>query len=949
MKNSTRLWLSLIVIIALNNFVAAQTSLGTSKKFMNHLKKELIKNDKTILLEVGNSKTFKAKINYKESNSSSEFLIGEIKNEPESSFYIKVKDKSLEGYIIFKKTKKAYKYYSDSYGNAYVSKENINKLICVDFKKASQNGNKTASKTVAQISPALLNLESLPGAPGCVLLDLDGYYMPAGNLWNNGNAILAAPSGMSDAEALRLWELVSEDFRPFNLNITTSEEVFNTYPKNRRMRTVITPTDTAAPGAGGTSYVGSFNWDNDVPNWVFELTGKDGGVAASHEIGHTFDLTHDGIINGADQFVGLPGTSWAPIMGNGYYRPVVQWSKGEYSNANNKEDDVAIIASSKFGVGYRADDYGETPDTGGLLEYDPNGTIYQKNGIITTALDRDMFTFTTGGGNVSINANTIAIDGNLHLYMRLFNSDGWAIDLFFNPDPFVLDASMNINLPAGKYFVIVGSTAAGNPASGGYSQYGSIGSYSITGTIPPAIIAPSTGVVTVYNDCNYEGFSGGLAIGDYNLARLNSLGVLDDDISSIRVAEGFQAILYEDDNFAGASTVVTSDKSCLDTAWNNKATSVRILANGDTDMGNMTYFLQNRNSNLYMTVKDASTTIGANIIQSNSNLGASQRFTFTHLGHGLYKIIANHSDQSLDVYDVSQANGADVIQYPYHEGANQQFILIFIEGYFKIIASHSGKLVDVVGASTAVGANVEQWDNNNQTWGQWSLIPTTPGQPSTLIQAEHYSSMFGIQTETTTDTDGGLNVGYTDKGDWLAYNNINFPTSGSYVIEYRVASTVNNAKIASDLNAGTIELGKVKIPNTGGWQKWQTVSQTVNVDAGTYNFGINIQKSGVNINWIRITKAEAGAIVPVTSSAIEDEEMDAASLHIYPNPVENTLFITTDLTGGNISIVDSQTGTIVSRQKGNNNSIDVSNLRRGVYLLVFEKEGTKTVERFIKK
>ncbi|OMQ10413.1 RICIN domain-containing protein [[Flexibacter] sp. ATCC 35103] len=950
MKNSTRLWLSLIVVIVLSNFAAAQTSLGSSKTFMKNLKKELAKNQKTVSLKVENSKTFTAKINFKESNASGEFLVGEIKDVPESSFYINVKNKSLEGHIIFNKTKKAYKYYSDAQGNAYVSKEDINKLICIDYPKASQNPGKVTSKAVAEIAPALLHLQSLPGAPGCVLLDFDGYYMPPGNLWNNGNAINAAPSGMSDADILEFWELVAEDYRPFNLNITTSEEVYNSYPKNRRMRTVVTPTQTARPGVGGVAYVGSFNWDNDVPCWAFELSGKNGGEVASHEVGHTFDLSHDGLEDGAEYFVGVPGTSWAPIMGTGYYREVVQWSKGEYNNASNKEDDIAIISGPKFGIGFRPDDYGDNAATASNIEYNMNGIIYKKDGIISTLGDQDLFTFTTKGGNVAINVNTVSRNGNIHLAMRLFDDSGSAINAYYNPDPFVLNISLNVNLPAGKYFLRVIGIGAGYPVSGGYSSYDSLGSYSITGIIPPSAISASSDVITVYKDCNYEGFSAGLTIGDYDLDRLNSLGILNDDISSLRVAEGFQAILYHDDNFTGTSTIITSNNSCLDTFWNNKVTSVRILANGVTDLGNATYFLQNQNSFMDMTVLGSSTANGANIIQGDSRSAANQKFTFTHLGHGLYKIIANNSNKSLDVNNSSKLNGANVVQNEYSGTPSQQFVVVAagIRSY-KLIARHSGKLVEVAGGDFDEGANVQQWENNNQTWGQWRLFSTTVGQTSRLIQAEDYSAMSGIQTETTTDTGGGLHVGYTDRGDWLTYNNINFPTSGAYLIEYRVASAVNGAKISADLNEATIQFGRVNIPNTGGWQKWQTVSQTVNVNAGTYNFGISIRNSGVNINWIRITKAETGAIVPENSWDIANEEKDADFLNIYPNPVENTLFITTDLTGGNISIIDSQTGSLVKTHEIRDNSINVSGLNRGVYLIVFDKDGKRTVKRFIKK
>ncbi|MFC4747274.1 RICIN domain-containing protein [Flavobacterium branchiicola] len=956
MKNNYRFSLSLLVFLAFGSFAVAQTSLGSSKTFMNSLKKELTSSatskstEKTVLLQA-EQVNFSGKINYKESNETSEFLIGEIKNIAESSFYIKVKDQSLEGHILLKKTKEAYKYYSDAKGNAYVKKVDINTLVCIDYKNQPTSTNKTTSKTAAAaIAPALLNLQSLPGASGCVMLDFDGYNMPAGNLWNNGNAINAAPSGMSDADVQQHWEVVSEDYRPFSVNVTTNEAVFNSYPRNRRMRVVVTPTNTAAPGAGGVAYIGSFNWDNDVPCWVFITSGKSGGDASAHEVGHTFDLGHDGRTNPAeDYFLGLDGTSWAPIMGAGYYRPVVQWSKGEYNYANNLQDDVATIASAKFGVGYRGDDYGNNTSSAATLDYNASGQISQRNGVISSEADYDFFTFTTGGGNVSINANTVSRDGNLHLLIRLYNSAGAEVGTYWNSDPFALNASMNVNLPAGKYFIGVDGNGAGNVGSGGYSAYGSIGSYSVTGTIPPGgNISPSTDVITVYKDCNYTGFSGGLTIGDYNLARLNSLGILNDDISSLRITQGFQAILYQDDNFGGTSTVINSDNSCLNTTWNDKVSSIRIIANGVTTLGNQTFFLQNRNSGLNMDVWNASMSNGANIAQGTVNTGNNQKFTFTHLGDGLYKIIANHSGQSIDVNGFNKANGTNVEQYPYNGTTNQQFILVSTgDGFYKIVARHSGRIVEVAGASTANGANVQQWDNNNQTCGQWKLIATTSAQTSTLIQAEDYSAMSGIQVEATTDTGGGSNVGYTETGDWLAYNNINFPTTGSYLIEYRVASGVTGGKLSSDLNGGTIILGNVDVPNTGGWQNWQTVTQTVNVNAGTYNFGIYIQNTGMNINWIRITKVGAGA--PIAAAAIaEDEELESSVFNIYPNPVSETLFFTLDIVGGNLHVIDSQ-GTVIATQQIKDNSLNVSGLRQGIYFVVFENNGVKTIKRFIKK
>jgi len=94
-------------------------------------------------------------------------------------------------------------------------------------------------------------------------------------------------------------------------------------------------------------------------------------------------------------------------------------------------------------------------------------------------------------------------------------------------------------------------------------------------------------------------------------------------------------------------------------------------------------------------------------------------------------------------------------------------------------------------------------------------------------------------------------VGWIDKGDYMVYP-ISIPVSGSYTIQYRVATPNSGISLSSDLNAGSTVLGSVNIPNTGGWQNWTTVSQTVTLNAGSYNFGINAGTGGFNINWFAI-------------------------------------------------------------------------------------------------
>ena len=82
---------------------------------------------------------------------------------------------------------------------------------------------------------------------------------------------------------------------------------------------------------------------------------------------------------------------------------------------------------------------------------------------------------------------------------------------------------------------------------------------------------------------------------------------------------------------------------------------------------------------------------------------------------------------------------------------------------------------------------------------------------------------------------------------------------------------------------------------------------------------------------------------------LSTNKAELVEFNVYPNPVSEILFFTKDVSGGNLNVVDSQTGNIVLSQKINDNSLNVSNLRQGIYLVVFEKDGEKTIKRFIKK
>jgi hypothetical protein len=232
------------------------------------------------------------------------------------------------------------------------------------------------------------------------------------------------------------------------------------------------------------------------------------------------------------------------------------------------------------------------------------------------------------------------------------------------------------------------------------------------------------------------------------------------------------------------------------------------------------------------------------------------------------------------------------------------------------------------------------------------VISTNTSGTSVFIEAENYNNMAGVQTEATTDAGGGLDVGWIDATDWMAYYNINFPVTGSYQVEYRVASLSGGGVVSCDLNAGSIQLGQIAVPSTGGWQNWTTITQTITVTAGTYNFGIYAQAGGWNLNWVRITPL-SGARTAAVNSLVQTSLEAGKALTIYPNPVKQQLNITSgeSLQGSTLSVYDITGKQVIAPRIANagTNQVNVSSLAPGVYTVVITRNGKKVAtKQFVK-
>lgn len=131
-----------------------------------------------------------------------------------------------------------------------------------------------------------------------------------------------------------------------------------------------------------------------------------------------------------------------------------------------------------------------------------------------------------------------------------------------------------------------------------------------------------------------------------------------------------------------------------------------------------------------------------------------------------------------------------------------------------------------------------------------------------------------VDIETTADAGGGHNVGWTAAGEWIEYT-VDVQAQGSYDLLLRVASTGTSGRVRL-LVDGAAVTETVSIPNTGGWQSWQTVTVPVELTAGEKVIRLAIDGGGFNLNYFEfIGKVLSQPSVVTLSSPSQETTLTA--------------------------------------------------------------------------
>ena len=398
------------------------------------------------------------------------------------------------------------------------------RVYFVDEGMAVPEQGTTATGTASTAAATLpldqtFQLHSRPGASRVIYLNFVGGTV-SGTAWNSSYGVTSIvappydidgiPSSFSTTELQNIqsiWQRVAEDYAHFYVDVTTElplpDALTRTSTSDTTFGTTVMVTrdwtaGTAKPcGCGGFAYLGVFDDTNEYykPAWVFLDRLGNGNEkyvaeAISHEAGHNLGLNHDGYNDGTTVTGYYQGAgTWAPIMGVGYYKALTQWSKGEYPYATNTEDDLAVIQT--YGLPLVADDHGNDFPTATPLTSTSAGGVQTLSGagVINTRGDVDVFRLVSSAGPLSLSVLPYEKGPNLDVGIALYDASGALVAASTPTDRLTADISL-ASVAAGVYYLVVDGTANGDLVTG-YSDYASLGRFTIAGTAPDTVTTGS--------------------------------------------------------------------------------------------------------------------------------------------------------------------------------------------------------------------------------------------------------------------------------------------------------------------------------------------------------------------------------------------------------------------------------------------------------------------------
>lgn len=383
------------------------------------------------------------------------------------------------------------------------------------FRRSRHQARKTrraavASNTASEaLEPRLLltnpdPFNSLEGAPVTIYLDFDGHtetsqeWLDRRAAGTSGDIVTPVFSSDSDdnfnqAERDRIQEVferVAEDFRPFNINVTT--ELPTAFNNTTELLVSVGGNGSWLPGTNPryAAIKNSFSQGN-LPQTAFVFSQNHTGLGGDFEYNMAASISAAvGVSLGLDVHLTSGGT---PLEGDEFVAPIlgdqIVGTDTNVANSNSLrdvwfnapgatsavQDDLAVIVGNlNPRIAYRDDDHGNSDTAATGITIGLGDEVVE--GVIERNTDRDVFSFSTAATTVTIDVTGLDLrtqfssptpGSNLDPVLTLRDATGAVLD---SVNPAGLQASISLDVPDGTYFIEVSNG----------DEYGNLGEYTLT-------------------------------------------------------------------------------------------------------------------------------------------------------------------------------------------------------------------------------------------------------------------------------------------------------------------------------------------------------------------------------------------------------------------------------------------------------------------------------------
>lgn len=195
-----------------------------------------------------------------------------------------------------------------------------------------------------------------------------------------------------------------------------------------------------------------------------------------------------------------------------------------------------------------------------------------------------------------------------------------------------------------------------------------------------------------------------------------------------------------------------------------------------------------------------------------------------------------------------------------------------------------------------------------------------------------------VDMQTTSDVDGGCNIGWVTPGEWLEYN-VEVPAAGNYDITLRLASADPALLVA--VSVGGTNVGMVKTSGDGSQSFEDRTLTGIPLPTGVSTVRVTFVHGGSNLNWLSFTESiDSSGVVTVSSIDELKEYLDDDNVHVVMSPGTYTI---TPADGATDVVIGERARKVLLYFEGNESKYDFTGVTIRVETTVAQSLGASDV------